>query len=58
MVNVQISDDSYSIIRVMLAQALEAQMFNGKVEEWDGDLEMMFRALLELDIHADHLRVG
>lgn len=58
MVDVRITEDSYNIIRIMLAQTLEAQMFNGKVEEWDGDLEMMFKALLELDIHAGYSRAG
>lgn len=52
MVNVRISEDSYHVIRSFLANTLEGEMLHGRVEEWDSENELIFKALVELNAHA------
>ena len=52
MITVRMSEDSYVVIRTILANTLEAEMLRGHVVEWDGELELVLGALLDLSIRA------
>ncbi len=49
MVTVRITEETYAILRRMLAASLDAEMLHGKVMEWDEVNCSTLRALLELN---------
>lgn len=49
MVTVRMTDETYAMIRRMLAVSLDAEMLHGKVEDWDECNCGTLRALLELN---------
>ncbi len=56
MVTVQMSEETYALIREQVAIILECQMFDGRVSEWDELNEKALRALLELN--SQHIQYG
>lgn len=50
MVRINISNDSYSLIRYFLASSLDSEMLDGRVLEWDDINCLRLKALIELDL--------
>lgn len=58
MVTVRMSDDTYALIRRMVASSLDAEMLHGKVLEWDDINCDTLRALVELNFRVTHCGIG